>query len=108
MVAMENDMSMYHYGKCHYGKCHYGKRRGAYQSIEVLTKSHIQIQINNSFLVRINNYLPCRDSNCWPPSYQANILPTELSCFDKLFFYMAGEMWNNLNIFKLKLNWNAQ
>ena len=25
MVTMENDMYMYHYGKCHYGKCHYGK-----------------------------------------------------------------------------------
>ena len=89
MVTMENDMSMYHYGKCHYGKCHYGKchygkRRGAYQSIEVLTKSHIGIQINNSFLVRISNYLPCRDSNCRPPSSQSNVLPTELSCLDNL------------------------
>ena len=94
MVAMENDMSMYHYGKCHYGKCHYGKRCGAYQSIEVLTKSHIQIQINNSFLVRINNYLPCRESNRRPPAYEDKALPTELSCLDSLIGFLFNKKLN--------------
>ena len=39
----------------------------------------IWIWINNSFLVRINNSLPSRDSNLWPPAHQANMLPTKLS-----------------------------
>ena len=38
----------------------------------------------NSFLVRINNSLPCQNLNRWPLAYQANVLPAELSCLDKL------------------------
>ena len=59
------------------------------QSIEVLTDSHIGIQINNFFLVIINNSFSCRDSNRWPPAHQVNMLPTELSCLHEFFcFYL--------------------
>ena len=42
----------------------------------------IQIQINNSFLFRINNSLPCRDLNPGPSECQADDLPMRhRACF---------------------------
>ena len=37
-----------------------------------------------SFLFRINNSLPCRDSIPQPPWYQSNVLPIKLSWLDKV------------------------